>query len=33
MVSKQTEFLKRIEKHKGILYKVSKIYMDFEQDQ
>jgi RNA polymerase sigma factor (sigma-70 family) len=30
---KEPEFLKRIEKHKGILYKVSKMYMDNHDDQ
>ena len=33
MVSKQTEFLQLIEQHQGILYKVSRMYMDFDQDQ
>ena len=33
MESKQAEFLKLIEKHQGILYKVSRIYMDSDQDQ
>lgn len=28
MKEKEQEFLKRIESHKGILYKVSKMYMD-----
>jgi len=30
---KEQEFLNRIEKHKGILYKVSKMYMDNSDDQ
>jgi RNA polymerase sigma factor (sigma-70 family) len=30
---KEPEFLNRIEKHKGILYKVSKMYMDNHDDQ
>jgi RNA polymerase sigma factor (sigma-70 family) len=30
---KEQEFLKRIESHKGILYKVSKMYMDNHDDQ
>jgi RNA polymerase sigma-70 factor (ECF subfamily) len=30
---KEQEFLTRIEKHKGILYKVSKMYMDNHDDQ
>jgi len=30
---KELEFLNRIEKHKGILYKVSKMYMDNSDDQ
>jgi RNA polymerase sigma factor (sigma-70 family) len=30
---KEQEFLNRIEKHKGILYKVSKMYMDNADDQ
>jgi RNA polymerase sigma factor (sigma-70 family) len=30
---KEQEFLNRIEKHKGILYKVSKMYMDNTDDQ
>jgi len=30
---KEQEFLNRIEKHKGILYKVSKMYMDNPDDQ
>jgi RNA polymerase sigma factor (sigma-70 family) len=30
---KETAFLERIEKHKGILYKVSKMYMDTADDQ
>jgi RNA polymerase sigma factor (sigma-70 family) len=30
---KEQEFLSRIEKHKGILYKVSKMYMDNYDDQ
>jgi RNA polymerase sigma factor (sigma-70 family) len=30
---KEQEFLNRIEKHKGILYKVSKMYMDNHDDQ
>ncbi|GLB52939.1 DNA-directed RNA polymerase sigma-70 factor [Neptunitalea chrysea] len=29
----ETEFLAKINEHKGILYKVSKIYMDTEEDQ
>lgn len=33
MESKQAEFLKLIEKHQGILYKVSRMYMDSDQDQ
>ncbi len=33
MKEKEPEFLKRIEKHKGILYKVSKMYMDNHDDQ
>ncbi len=33
MINKQTQFLKLIEKHQGILYKVSRMYMDFDQDQ
>jgi RNA polymerase sigma factor (sigma-70 family) len=31
--AKEQEFLKRIESHKGILYKVSKMYMDNFDDQ
>jgi RNA polymerase sigma factor (sigma-70 family) len=31
--AKEQEFLSRIEKHKGILYKVSKMYMDNPADQ
>jgi RNA polymerase sigma-70 factor (ECF subfamily) len=30
---REPEFLHRIEKHKGILYKVSKMYMDNQDDQ
>ncbi|MBF4506107.1 RNA polymerase sigma factor [Flavobacterium sp. JLP] len=33
MKEKEQEFLKRIESHKGILYKVSKMYMDNFDDQ
>lgn len=33
MKEKEQEFLKRIESHKGILYKVSKMYMDNHDDQ
>ena len=33
MKAKEQEFLTRIEKHKGILYKVSKMYMDNKDDQ
>lgn len=33
MKEKEQEFLKRIESHKGILYKVSKMYMDNSDDQ
>ena len=33
MKAKEQEFLKRIESHKGILYKVSKMYMDNFDDQ
>ncbi|MCI9844406.1 RNA polymerase sigma factor [Flavobacterium pectinovorum] len=33
MKEKEQEFLTRIEKHKGILYKVSKMYMDNPDDQ
>ena len=33
MESKEKEFLARIEKHKGILHKVSKMYMDNRDDQ
>lgn len=33
MKEKEQEFLKRIENHKGILYKVSKMYMDNTDDQ
>ena len=33
MKQKEQEFLTRIEKHKGILYKVSKMYMDNYDDQ
>lgn len=33
MKAKEQEFLSRIEKHKGILYKVSKMYMDNPDDQ
>ena len=33
MKEKEQEFLNRIEKHKGILYKVSKMYMDNPDDQ
>ncbi|MEL1255668.1 RNA polymerase sigma factor [Flavobacterium sp. DGU38] len=33
MKEKEQEFLKRIENHKGILYKVSKMYMDNYDDQ
>ena len=33
MKEKEQEFLNRIEKHKGILYKVSKMYMDNHDDQ
>ncbi|MFE3867402.1 RNA polymerase sigma factor [Flavobacterium sp. LS2P90] len=33
MKEKEPEFLNRIEKHKGILYKVSKMYMDNHDDQ
>lgn len=33
MKEKEQEFLNRIEKHKGILYKVSKMYMDNHHDQ
>ena len=33
MKEKETAFLHRIDKHKGILYKVSKMYMDTSHDQ
>lgn len=33
MKEKEQEFLSRIEQHKGILYKVSKMYMDNRDDQ
>ena len=33
MKTKEQEFLSRIESHKGILYKVSKMYMDNADDQ
>lgn len=33
MKKKEQEFLNRIENHKGILYKVSKMYMDNSDDQ
>ena len=33
MKEKEQEFLTRIEKHKGILYKVSRMYMDNPDDQ
>lgn len=33
MKEKEKEFLNRIESHKGILYKVSKMYMDNNDDQ
>ncbi|MFH6993064.1 RNA polymerase sigma factor [Flavobacterium sp. FlaQc-48] len=33
MKEKEQEFLNRIESHKGILYKVSKMYMDNQDDQ
>ncbi|MBF7093351.1 RNA polymerase sigma factor [Flavobacterium sp. ALJ2] len=33
MKEKELEFLNRIERHKGILYKVSKMYMDNHDDQ
>lgn len=33
METKEQEFLTRIEQHKGILYKVSKMYMDNPDDQ
>ncbi|WP_163396338.1 RNA polymerase sigma factor [Flavobacterium limi] len=33
MKEKEKEFLNRIEKHKGILYKASKMYMDNPDDQ
>ena len=33
MKEKEQAFLQRIEKHKGILYKVSKMYMDTSDDQ
>jgi RNA polymerase sigma-70 factor (ECF subfamily) len=33
LIEKEQEFLTRIEKHKGILYKVSKMYMDNHDDQ
>ncbi|WP_337967755.1 RNA polymerase sigma factor [uncultured Flavobacterium sp.] len=33
MKEREQEFLNRIEKHKGILYKVSKMYMDNHDDQ
>lgn len=33
MKEKEQEFLNRIESHKGILYKVSKMYMDNRDDQ
>ena len=32
-MTNQTEFLRLIEQHKGILYKVSKMYMDNSEDQ
>ncbi len=32
MTLQQKEFLERIEKHKGIIYKISKIYMDDQSD-
>ncbi|QQV01486.1 RNA polymerase sigma factor [Chryseobacterium taihuense] len=32
MTLQQKEFLEKIEKHKGIIYKISKIYMDDQSD-
>ena len=33
MSSLEQEFLERIEKHKGVLFKISKMYMDEPEDQ
>ncbi len=33
MTSLHTEFLEKIEKHKGIIFKISKMYMDTKDDQ
>ena len=33
MSSLELEFLERIEKHKGVLFKISKMYMDEPEDQ
>lgn len=33
MTTEEKEFLTRIEKHKGILFKISKMYMDTREDQ
>ena len=33
MTSQETEFLEKIEKHKGVVFKISKMYMDDRNDQ
>lgn len=33
MSSKEKEFLEKIEKHKGVIFKISKMYMDYKDDQ
>ena len=33
MSSLELEFLERVEKHKGVLFKISKMYMDEPEDQ
>lgn len=33
MSSQEKEFLERIEKHKGVIFKISKMYMDNQDDQ
>jgi len=33
MSSQEKEFLEKIEKHKGVIFKISKMYMDYKDDQ
>ena len=32
-MSKQSEFIQLIQKHEGIIYKITRVYLDQEEDQ